>query len=310
MIALLTINQPFKTVDDFHRRAGKRLGTLVHQLAGEYPQLDKRCGTKRVLLALSVAWALLKLAKEGDTAAFEHIDEALSPPVRGGCVMEPPFGCVKVEGVPFIIGDGEQTVLHFLWDVFTIFIDHEGADVVGQPFFDLADCRQSWAYKAISEAARMEEGRQEAIRQEAIRQETAENLPVNSVPPAVTEETTPAKTAVVAPAAPAASEKPINLSGREYLGEIVDCVVAHGNEEEVRGILYIFSYIPRHNDYLDYLRKCLMDKIGQLNAQRQPIENHFNINGTVEQLIAQGNGERGVKELLKIIQMLLGGQTQ
>lgn len=153
MTNLVTINHPFQTVDDFHQRAGRRLGTLIHRLAGKYPQLPKGCGARRMLLALSVAWALTGLAKEGNQAAFEHIDEALSPPYNScGCVMTPPWGCVMVEGTPFYIEEGEQQVLHFLWDGFTIFIDQEGTDKVGQSFFDFADTRQSRAYLALGEA--------------------------------------------------------------------------------------------------------------------------------------------------------------
>lgn len=153
MTNLVTINHPFQTVDDFHQRAGRRLGTLIHRLAGKYPQLQKGCGARRVLLALSVAWALTGLAKEGNLAAFEHIDEALSPPYNScGCVMTPQWGCVMVEGTPFYIEDGEQQVLHFLWDGFTIFIDQEGTDKVGQSFFDFADTRQTSAYIAMGEA--------------------------------------------------------------------------------------------------------------------------------------------------------------
>ena len=102
MKKLLTINNPFQTVDEFHQRAGKQLGSLIHRLAGKYPQLTQRCGTRRMLLALSVAWALTSLAKAGDREAFEHIDEALSPPTVCGSVTAPSWGCVMVEGDGFI----------------------------------------------------------------------------------------------------------------------------------------------------------------------------------------------------------------
>ncbi len=161
MIELLTIHHPFQTVDDFHQRAGKRLASLIHRLASKYPQLPKRCGPRRMLLALSVAWALTGLAKDGNQAAFEHIDEALSPPMSYGCTMMPQGGCVMVEGEPFVIGEGEQAVLRFLWDVFTIFIDHEGTDSVGQPFFDFADTRQTEAYTAMGEDLEVFEGKRE-----------------------------------------------------------------------------------------------------------------------------------------------------
>ena len=174
MTYLVTINHPFQTVDDFHQRAGKRLASLIHRLASKYPQLPKRCGPRRMLLALSVAWALTGLAKDGNHAAFEHIDEALSPPMSYGCTMMPQGGCVMVEGEPFVIAEGEQAVLHFLWDGFAIFIDHEGTDSVGQTFFDFAECRQSKAYTAMGEdlEVKSEERR--------VKNSTAEQAPSNA----------------------------------------------------------------------------------------------------------------------------------
>ena len=157
MTGLITISHPFQTVNDFHQRAGKRLGTLIHRLASKYPQLYKCCGVKRMLLAMSVAWALTGLAKEGNQAAFEHIDDALSPPTWMGCVSSPPGGCVMVEGVPFIITEEEPGIRRFLWDGFAIFIDHEGIENISQPFFDLADTHQWKAYSVIGEMNRENE---------------------------------------------------------------------------------------------------------------------------------------------------------
>ena len=151
MAKMINISHPFLTVEEFQRRAGKRLGWLIHQLAGKYPQLISRCGTKRVLTAVSVAWGLSGMAKAGNVEAFAHIDEALQPQDIMGCVRQPPGGCVMVEGEPFIVSADEQPMLRFLWDGFAIFIDHEGVEVIGQVFFDLADLRQSKAYTVMRE---------------------------------------------------------------------------------------------------------------------------------------------------------------
>ena len=185
MSIVLSIRHPFQTVDDFRRRAGNKLGKLVHRLAGKYPQLQESCGVKGMLIALSVAWELTGLAKAGNIAAFEHIDEALSPPTSAsGCTMMPPWGCIMVEGQPFFIAESEQCMLHFLWDDFTIFIDHEGPEVVGQAFFDFADNHQTLAYKAMGEeAATIEEvdeetttteesTEKESIKEESIKEES------------------------------------------------------------------------------------------------------------------------------------------
>ncbi len=156
---LLTISHSFHTVDDFHRRESARLCSLTRRLKDRYPRLLDSCGTERVLLALSVACALTRLAKEGNVAVFEHIDEALSPPERMGCVMMPPWGCVMVEGTPFVFTDSEAMVRHFMWDVFTISIEIEGAENIAQVFFDLAGQRQWNAYAVMQEESLSEEGR-------------------------------------------------------------------------------------------------------------------------------------------------------
>lgn len=153
MKELVNITRPFLTVEEFQRQAGKRLGWLIHRLAGKYPQLISRCGMKRVLMAVSVAWGLSGVAKAGNVEAFAHIDDALQPPTTWGCMKPPPGGCVMVQGEPFIVGPEEQNMLRFLWDGFTIFIDHEGVGAVKQVFFDLADLRQSKAYSVIGECS-------------------------------------------------------------------------------------------------------------------------------------------------------------
>lgn len=151
MEELVNIAHPFQTVEEFQLRAGDKQAGLIHRLAGKYPQLLKRCGMKRVLLAVSVAWALTDVAKAGDMEVFDHIDEALSPIGEYGCVKTPASGCVMVEGQPFYINEGEDCMLRFLWDGFTIFIDHEGIAMVQQIFFDIADLRQSKAYAVMGE---------------------------------------------------------------------------------------------------------------------------------------------------------------
>lgn len=151
MEELVKIAHPFQTVEEFQLRAGDKRARLIHRLAGMYPQLLKRCGVKRVLLAVSVAWALTDVAKAGDMEVFDHIDDALSPIGEYGCFRSPANGCVMVNGQPFYINEGEDSMLRFLWDGFTIFIDHEGVAVVQQVFFDIADLRQSKAYDVMGE---------------------------------------------------------------------------------------------------------------------------------------------------------------
>lgn len=151
MEELVKIAHPFQTVEEFQLRAGDKRARLIHRLAGKYPQLMKRCGLKRVLLAVSVAWALTDVAKAGDMEVFDHIDDALSPIGEYGCFRSPANGYVMVNGQPFYINEGEDSMLRFLWDGFTIFIDQEGVAVVQQVFFDIADIRQSKAYAVMGE---------------------------------------------------------------------------------------------------------------------------------------------------------------
>ena len=150
MTELINITHPFLSIEDFHRRVGRKLARLIHRLAGKYPQLQKGCGTKRMLLALSVAWGLSDFAQAGNTAAFEHIDEALSPIACCGYQNAPSCGCVMVSGEPYFLSESES-LLRFLWDGFAIFIDCQGIDAVTQHFFDVADVRQSKAYTVIQE---------------------------------------------------------------------------------------------------------------------------------------------------------------
>lgn len=94
MRVLANIAHPFQTVEEFQQLAGKRLGKLIHQLAGKYPQLQASCGMKRVLFAVSVAWELTVIAKAGNEEPFAYIDDALSPDQSMGYIMEPLHGCI------------------------------------------------------------------------------------------------------------------------------------------------------------------------------------------------------------------------
>ena len=151
MKQLLDIPHPFLSVEDFRRRVGGRIARLIHRLVGKYPRLAKGCGRERMLVALSVAWSMTSAARDGNQDLLYHIDEALSPCHRMGCLMEPPMGCVTVEGCPFFLAEAEQGMRSFLWDGFAIFIDQEGIGHISQAFFDLADAYQRNAYSVMGE---------------------------------------------------------------------------------------------------------------------------------------------------------------
>lgn len=264
MSNLLTINHPFRTVEDFRRTAGQRLASLIHRLAGKYPHPAGGRASKRMLLALSVAWALTALAKAGDNAAFEHIDEALSPGSLHGCVCMPQGGCVVVEGVPFYIAEGEQAVLHFLWDGFTIFIDHEGTACVEQHFFDFADARQSKAYSAMGEDAS-----------------------ACSAEPSAPAPSAPHRENIPAPH----RENTSGPTGRSYLAEMVQGVVSYGSEQDIRNLLANFGYLPHHDSHTDHLRSILLQKLKETAMQKMASAgNHYNFTGSVGQVVARGNG--------------------
>lgn len=154
MNILLNIAHPFLTMEDFQQRAGRKLTRLIRRLAGKYPQLSKSCGKGAMLVALSVAWGMTSAARAGNHTMLEHIDAALSPCQKTGYVMEPPGGCITVEGQPFLLGEEEHAMRSFLWDGFAIFIDHEGIGNISQAFFDLADLRQTKAYTVMNEEMR------------------------------------------------------------------------------------------------------------------------------------------------------------
>ena len=267
MKKLLTINNPFQTVDEFHQRAGKQLGSLIHRLAGKYPQLTQRCGTRRMLLALSVAWALTSLAKAGDREAFEHIDEALSPPTVCGSVTAPSWGCVMVQGVPFFIVEEEQAMLRFLWDGFTIFIDHEGTECVGQSFFDFAESRQTEAYPVMGEeSACMPVG--EITEEHDICEETA------------------GKTEAAPTPQPESQQENVC-----YLTEMVEGVLKYGDVQDVRNLLSNLNFIARHDDRLDRLRMRLLCRLRDLTARNGMVaENHYRFDSSVGQVITRGDG--------------------
>ena len=151
MRTIIKITHPFESVEEFQKLVGLRLSGMIHRLAGRYPQLVSSCGIRRVLIAVSVAWSLSAAARDGNVEAFDHIDEALQPPSSFGCVMQPPNGYVMVEGQPFVISSEEQSMLRFLWDGFTIFIDGEGVGKIKQDFFDFADHQQKEAYSVMRE---------------------------------------------------------------------------------------------------------------------------------------------------------------
>lgn len=299
MTELITINQPFHTVDDFHRRAGDRLASLIHRLAGKYPQLAKGCGTKRMLLALSVAWALTGIAKEGDRAVFDHIDDALSPPISHGCATMPRGGCVVVEGEPFFIAEGEQAMLRFLWDGFTIFIDHEGTETVGQHFFDFAEAHQSKAYSAMGEDEGAETDQPAAAQTQTF--SPAPMVSPVSLAPMVSSDPTAAPTSSAAPLRQQPSPTPqlqaqetAGASDRRYLAEMVEGVVAYGDEQAVRSLLASFGYIPHHDSYIDHLRGVLLGRLEQLALGRQaPRQNHYHFEGDVGQFVNRGDGYMG-----------------
>lgn len=151
MRTIIKITHPFESVEEFQKLVGLRLSGMIHRLAGRYPQLVSSCGIRRVLIAVSVAWSLSAAARDGNMEAFAHIDEALQPPSSFGCVMQPPNGYVMVDGQPFVISSEEQSMLRFLWDGFTIFIDGEGVGKIKQDFFDFADHQQKEAYAVMRE---------------------------------------------------------------------------------------------------------------------------------------------------------------
>lgn len=189
MKVLANIAHPFQTVEEFQQLAGKRLGMLIHHLAGKYPQLQASCGIKRVLVCVSVAWELMGIAKAGNEEPFAYIDDALSPVQKMGCFMEPAHGCVMVAGQPFYIPDEEKFMLHFVWDGFAIFIDNEGVGMVKQAFFDFADCRQTMAYKVLGAYSVEEEqlGGQEEQEVQEVQEVKPLSTRLTAKPPSITD---------------------------------------------------------------------------------------------------------------------------
>ncbi len=157
MAELLHISHPFLTAEDFRLRVGRKLARLIKRLARKYPGLTASLGVEAVLLPLSVAWGMKAAAREGNQALIAHIDAALMPCRSGGRVVEPPGGCVTVEGKPFFfLPDEPADTRNFLWDGFAIFIENEPTGTISQPFFDLADAHQRKAYAVMGEDSREE----------------------------------------------------------------------------------------------------------------------------------------------------------
>lgn len=258
MNKILTIDEPFKTEEDFCRIAGQPLASRISRLADKYPRLPR--GNKRMLLALSVAWALLGQAKEDNTEAFQHIDEALSPCVRQGCVYKPKGGCVVVRDTPFFFDEKEETMLHFLWDGFTIFIDYEETVNVKQFFFDFAEAHQWKAYATMRE---------------------------DSAQPAFL------------PSKPAGKpSKPMpQPQQRNYLEEMVQGVVARGDEKAVRDLLANFSYIEHNDSHTDRLRGMLLHRLEEMNRQKEAACGMtFNYYAPVGQAIGNANIDNKTKD--------------
>lgn len=239
MKELLIISHPFQSVEEFQRRAGTKLGRLVHRLASKYPQLQKSCGLKPMLVTLSVAWGLSGLAKAGNFAAFEHIDETLSPPLSSwGDAMMPPWGCITVEGQPFFIAESEQGMLQFLWDDFAIFIDYEGPEAVSQTFFDFADTRQTLAYKTMGEELKETSNHDKDTR----KKNTEENDYIETIETKEPIETTAAKeTNEIKETSQTTQDASLSQAPQgqtDVLAELVDTVIAGGNMEDAKLMSY------------------------------------------------------------------------
>ena len=143
----MTIKVPFKSFDEFRQKAGEKLSLLISLLMREYTQLEKRCGMMRMLAAVRLGWGLSNEAAEENYSLFDGIDRMLMPAQYGGVSLCPDK--LMVDGVPFVVAEGEEQIVHFVWDVFAILIDNYGVDNVKQTFFDFADKRQTKAYRVM-----------------------------------------------------------------------------------------------------------------------------------------------------------------
>lgn len=279
MTELLNIAHPFLSVEDFRRRVGRRLTRLIHRLASKYPQLQKGCDTRRMLLALSVAWGLTDFAQAGNASAFEHIDEALSPTEHCGCVRMPSCGCVMVSGQPYFLAEGES-MLRFLWDGFALFIDNQGTDVIVQHFFDFADRRQSKAYAVMGEDCRdaltdreTPTNTETAISKGIIEERTALQL--------IAEERTALQQIAEERTIP---EQPTE----DNLVTLTKTTIRIGDMQEVKDLEHLLGLMVG-NGVADRCREMLMSWRMKRNYRAErPNEYHFD--GSVGQFIAQGNG--------------------
>lgn len=310
---LFNVAQPFLTVEDFRRRAGNKLARLIHRLAGKYPQLSKGCGRGSMLLALSVAWSMTGIAKTGNIAAFEHIDEALSPIECYGCVKAPPGGCITVEGQPYFIAESDSSTLHFLWDGFAIFIDHQGIEVVSQAFFDFADTRQSKAYSVMSEDNREELKSTIINKLPKLKEldETTEPSKLDKATKPIQLDETTGKTSK--PTIPITQKIPTELASKpstltkktneqqnETIGnnpsksaltQLTEAAIRIGDMQDVKSLELLLGTIE-NNEEAERCRKMLTQWRMEQNHQAEcPNEYHFD--GNVGQFIAKGNGSMG-----------------
>ena len=287
MTELLNIAHPFLSVEDFRRRVGRRLTRLIHRLASKYPQLQKGCDTRRMLLALSVAWGLTDFAQAGNASAFEHIDEALSPTEHCGCVRMPSCGCVMVSGQPYFLAEGES-MLRFLWDGFTLFIDNQGTDAIVQHFFDFADRRQSKAYDVMGEDFNDSIAPDTSVALTNL--ETPSNIET-AISKGVTEE----RTALEQMAGErtelqlmAGERTALEQMDEDNLMKLTKTTIRIGDMQEVKNLEHLLGLMVG-NEVADRCRNMLvLWRTERNNRAERPNEYHFD--GSVGQFIAQGNG--------------------
>ncbi len=239
MAELLHISHPFLTAEDFRLRVGRKLARLIKRLARKYPGLTASLGVEAVLLPLSVAWGMKAAAREGNQALIAHIDAALMPCRSGGRVVEPPGGCVTVEGKPFFfLPDEPADTRNFLWDGFAIFIENEPTGTISQPFFDLADAHQRKAYAVMGEDSREElspeqgeeDSREELCPEPGEEEPSSEGEPQDCDTPAAREGNHGSDTPAAREGNQDCNTPPAgDVDCNGLVREIVDEVIAHGD---------------------------------------------------------------------------------
>ena len=287
MTELINIAHPFLSVEDFQRRVGRKLARLIHRLASKYPQLQKGCGTKRMLLALSVAWGLSDFAQAGNTAAFEHIDEALSPIACCGYQNVPSCGCVMVSGEPYFLSESES-LLRFLWDGFALFIDNQGTDVIVQHFFDFADRRQSKAYDVMGEDFN------DSIAPDTFVALTKLETPSHTETD-ISKEVTEERTALEQMAGErtaleqmAEERTALEQMDDDNLVKLTKTTIRIGDMQEVKNLEHLLGLMVG-NGVADRCRNMLvLWRMERNNRTERPHEYHFE--GDVAQFIARGHG--------------------